>query len=66
MTENEFQSLNVGDIIRHKSDSAKHFFVVTGNYGGRITAVRTVDATHPSEWDLVLKADMKSHAELVD
>jgi hypothetical protein len=27
---------------------------VTGNYGDRVTAVRTVEMTNPDEWDLVI------------
>lgn len=46
--------LKTGDIIRHKSSSEG--YIVTAQYGGRATAVRTVDVTHPNEW-LVMRAD---------
>lgn len=29
---------------------------ITGNYGDRATAIRTVDLTNPSEWKLISKA----------
>lgn len=41
--------------MKHHSDSRT--FVVTGNYGGRVTAVATVDITNPPEWKVVLKAE---------
>jgi hypothetical protein len=51
MTNEEFSGLKVGDIVRGKSSGDT--FVVTAHYGDRVTAVRTADLTHPSEWDLV-------------
>lgn len=54
MTEEEFQMLQTGDIVRPMS--GPHSYVVTGNYGGRVTAVRTVDMTNPPEWALIRKA----------
>lgn len=48
MDHKEFESLEVGDIVRHAEGSDG--YVVTGNYGDRVTAVRTVDLTNPSEW----------------
>lgn len=53
MTREEFGKLNVGDIVGHPLHD--HNYVVTGNYGGRVTAVRTVDMTNPSEWLLLTK-----------
>ena len=55
MTPEQFKYLNRGDIIRHKrlgSDT----YVVDANYGGRVTAVKTIDVTNPIEWDVVLVA----------
>lgn len=37
-----------GTIIRHALDERS--FVVTANYGSRVTAVATVDVTNISEW----------------
>lgn len=38
----------VGTVIRHKHGAQA--LIVTGNYGDRATAVRTVDISNPSEW----------------
>lgn len=54
MTKKQFDSLDAGDIIRPSGPAIKSY-VVTGNYGDRVTAVRTVDVTNPNEWDLMLK-----------
>ena len=55
----QMKYLERGDIVKHVNNSQT--FVVTGNYGGRVTAVATVDITNPAEWELVLKArDEKS------
>lgn len=40
--------LQRGDIVRHRSSGDS--MVVTANYGNRVTAVRTVDITNPTEW----------------
>jgi hypothetical protein len=53
----DFKGLQEGDIVKNQASSKK--YIVTANYGDRVTAVATVDMTHPDEWDLVLKA---SHA----
>ncbi|MBA7470160.1 hypothetical protein ES707_05438 [subsurface metagenome] len=55
MTEKEFRELDRGDIIKHITDY--HLFVVDANYGGRVTAVATVDMTNPSEWAIVKKCN---------
>jgi hypothetical protein len=57
MDQKIFDSLERGDIIKPRYDHRT--FVVTGNYGGRITAVSTVDMTDPIEWDLVIKSHNK-------
>jgi hypothetical protein len=51
----EMKHLQRGDIVRHREDSRT--FIVTGNYGDRVTAVATVDITNHTEWEIVLKAD---------
>jgi len=51
MTPKQFKALQRGDIVRNVG--ASESYVVTGNYGGRITAVRSVDMTNPREWDLI-------------
>lgn len=51
MTEEDFKGLKPGTIVRGKSSGLS--YVVTGNYGGRATAVRTVDLTNPDEWDVI-------------
>jgi hypothetical protein len=37
-----------GTIVRHRS--SEQTYVVTANYGDRVTAVANVDITNPSEW----------------
>jgi hypothetical protein len=58
MTYDEMRQLQPGDIVRGKGSSQS--YVVTANYGSRVTAVRTVDLTNPSEWDLVTPLDIRS------
>lgn len=53
MTQDELNKLNPGDIVRGKS--SKELYVVTGNYGGRVTAVKTADITNPIEWEVINK-----------
>lgn len=37
-----------GDVLRHRGSDVA--YLVTGNYGDRVTAVRTVDVANPCEW----------------
>lgn len=55
MTREEMESLNVGDIVRHADPShiGRQQYIVTGNYGGRVTAVKTIDIMNPSEWVVI-------------
>jgi len=53
--------LERGDIVKNQSNDKT--YVVTANYGERVTAVATVDMTNPDEWELVLKAN---HVQPVD
>lgn len=62
MKPEEFKSLSTGDIVRHARGSSS--FVVTYNYGDRVTAVRTADLTNPSEWDLCYKANPKPPSDM--
>lgn len=55
MTQEEFESLNIGDIIKPKSSNRT--YVVVANYGNRVTAVATVDITNPVEYTLIAKAN---------
>ncbi len=59
MNIDEMKSLDVGDIIKH-AGTGNSCYVVTGNYGGRVTAVKTVDVTNPSEWILRVKVEERS------
>jgi len=54
MNKDEFKQLNAGDIVKGKMSNLN--FIVTGNYGDRVTAVNNVDLTNHSEWDLISKA----------
>ncbi len=53
MTDEEMRNLQRGDLIRHKYD--RGVYVVTGTYGGRVTAVRSVDITNSIEWDVIAR-----------
>jgi hypothetical protein len=53
VTERQFRQLREGDLIAHRASDL--IFLVTGNYGGRVTAVRTVDVTNAEEWRLARK-----------
>jgi len=55
MTEDEFRNLQPGDIVRNTH--SLNSYVVTANYGNRVTAVKTIDLTNPSEWTLALKKE---------
>lgn len=51
MTAEEMRKLSRGAIVRHKHGAES--YVVTANYGDRVTLVRTADMTNPAEWDLI-------------
>ena len=51
----DLRNLEVGDIVLNKA--TKSDYVVTGNYGDHVTAVRTVDITNAPEWRLLSKAN---------
>lgn len=54
MTKEQFKKLNRGDLI--KGAYTGNEYIVMANYGGRVTAVNTVDLTNHVEWRLVAKA----------
>jgi hypothetical protein len=54
MTKEQLQMLHPGDIIQGKA--SRQLYIVTGNFGTRVTAVQTVDVTNPDEWELVMEA----------
>lgn len=54
MTSDDLKALDTGDIIRGKLSG--RVYVVTANYGDRVTAVDTADVTHADEWEIVRKA----------
>jgi hypothetical protein len=49
------RDLERGDIIRGKSTGI--VYVVTGNYGNRVTAATTTDVTHAIEWEIFHQED---------
>ena len=51
MTKEEFKRLSPGDAVRHVSDVRG--YIVTANYGSRVTAVSTADMTNPQAWDII-------------
>lgn len=52
--------LKAGDIVRNKSGSEA--YVVTGTFGGRATAVRSIDIHHANEW-MILRGLITRDAE---
>ena len=62
MTLDEMKNLKVGDIIR--SDATEQPYIVTANYGGRVTAVQTVDITNPEEWRIFSEPKLVTPLEL--
>ena len=55
MDKKQFKALGTGDVVKHKIYRDKTF-IVTSNYGNRVTAVQSVDLTNPCEWDIVAKS----------
>jgi hypothetical protein len=51
VTEADLHALREGDCIQSKLTGQT--YLVTRNYGTRITAVCTVDVTHAEEWDVL-------------
>jgi len=62
MTGEEFENLQAGDIVRGKFSAES--YIVTANFKGRVTAVRTVDLTNPEEWELIQKATQPDSLDL--
>lgn len=54
LTGSEMEGLDVGDIVQGRRSN--QVWVVTGNYGGRATAVASADITNPDEFRLLRKA----------
>ena len=46
-----FSDLERGDMVRHTTSPES--YVVSFNYGSRVTAVTTVDLTNPKEWEVL-------------
>lgn len=63
MTTTEMNQLRPGDIVKHCHSHNR--YVVTGNYGGRVTAVCSVDITNPTEWE-VLNTSPTIHSHSID
>ncbi len=53
MDEKEFRELAPGDWVKHRGNGIS--YMVTDNFGGRVTAIRTADLTNVLEWDVVVK-----------
>jgi hypothetical protein len=56
MDENDWQNLDVGDVIRHKMNSAEGYVVQANYLSGGVLITRCQLASNPREWDLVSKA----------
>ena len=63
MTQEEFNKLDVGDVVYHKDDK-RVGYVVTCNYGNHVTAVRTADLTAPGEWDIHVKVTQREFPQI--
>lgn len=61
MDQEQMNKLSLGDVVVSKATGLS--CVVTGNYGGRVTAVRSVDITNPIEWDVVMKHNTHRRVE---
>lgn len=57
MTPKQFENLKPGDTIR--SNWSKEGYVVRDASGPIKTVVRTVTASNPKEWELVIKASLR-------
>ncbi len=55
MNDVEFESLERGDIIRHKGNRSLSYVVDTNMGKHNIIGVRTVLATNPDEWEKITK-----------
>lgn len=55
MNQQELENLSLGDVVASRVDNQS--YVVTANYGGRATAVKSVDITNAAEWEIVLRAN---------
>jgi len=53
MTEEEYDSIEEGDIVRSKRDG-KAYIIVYSLGHGKFLAERTVQVTSPREWDLAV------------
>ena len=51
VTKEELTQLRAGDVIRNNGSA--NSYIVTANYGNRVTAVKTIDITNPIEWTKV-------------
>lgn len=56
MTKKDMEKIEVGDIIK-KKNSDEMAFIVSANFGNRLTAVRSIEVREDSakEWEIVSK-----------
>lgn len=61
MTQEEFDALDLGDIVRGKASGDGYVVIGHAHTSHRryVIAVREVTMTHPDEWDLVYKGGQK-------
>ncbi len=48
----KLKDIRAGDLIRHKSGHIRPIYMVTVNYGSRVTIVATDDLTNSVEWEV--------------
>lgn len=58
MCTRQLRTLREGDIVRNKATG--NAYIVTGNYGTHVTAVRTIDITNLDEWEIIAKGAINS------
>ena len=58
MTKEDFQKLNIGDIVRHRNSGSS--VIITANYKDYVIGVKTYHLTNFDEWLLISKANYKN------
>jgi len=53
MTKDEWYTLEPGDVVQNKLSGTS--YIVVRTQGNKISLIRTLEANHPVEWELVRK-----------
>ena len=57
MTKESFQKLEKGDIVQNLGSG--NSYVVSESFGDKVVLIRTLIATHPSEWILIQRLEFR-------